>query len=65
MKIVRASAEELFGVIESLSERLASSMGEEAFKRHFPELAGALEGAASEGISFYDGSGKFGFTGSS
>jgi hypothetical protein len=65
---IRASAERLSSALEALSERLMAKMGEDAFKRHFPEIADLLEGgeAGSEGgrSGIYDGSGRFGFNGS-
>ena len=60
---IRASAEELFAAIEAVSERLSEKMGEDAFQRHFPELANARKAAVEEG-GLYDGSGKFGFNAS-
>jgi hypothetical protein len=64
---IRASAERLSSALEALSERLMGKMGEDAFKRHFPEIAELLDGdysgAAAEPSGIYDGSGRFGFNG--
>ena len=54
-------SEKLVSAVEALSERLVAKMGEEAFARHFPELA-ELKSEKPE-ASLYDGSGKFGFLG--
>jgi hypothetical protein len=65
---IRASAERLSSALEALSERLVEKMGEDAFKRHFPEIAELLDGGYSGAESgspsgIYDGSGRFGFNG--
>ena len=61
---IRASSERVSHAVEVLSERLVAKMGEDAFRRHFPEIAELIGGESESGeAGIYDGSGRFGFNG--